>query len=262
MRANARPAVQGRTVKGLTRALCQAIRTQVGSFLVFQSADSVVAMMAVAEHLAAYDRMRARGKVEWAFLPLVATRVSLPRPWASEGGVLADVYLCVAERMAAPNVLFVPGTMAEAGLREGGRETFVRVFVNARYPLRSLLANADQYLAKGTGPFAEAEDILAHEIAHAVDDRALEGKTRDYANLPTEVRAFMTGLAHELAREAREQGIRDLPVSRQAQWIDLSVRATRQWDSAVTYGMSERNKKTVLKGVWQHLVDEGYFAKD
>ena len=263
MRPNTRPAIKGSWAEKAMAVIARRLSERIAAYEVFHPGrEDRVYHMAIAENQRRYDRMREKGRVQWARLPVAQVRVSVPKDWSEKANVTGVIDLSPADQPSDVRVAF-PDTGNRGLCFESDPEdnsTRMRLFLNPHYPLKALRQDADYYLGTGLGVLKDLEAILAHEASHAVDERVGERRTLGYAQQPTEVKAFMSGMAHELARFARAEGLSQLPLSRQAAWIDAHAKYASNWYNAVGNGMSPQNQKIVLKGVWQHLVDEGYFA--
>lgn len=265
MRPNARPAVRGGWTEKAMRVLARNTADRVSDYLFSHPSDAegTVWAMASYEHRATIRAAEKSGKeLVSVDLPLAVAKVSIPRPWSKDGSIVATIRLSPSTQGADPLLPFPRKDKAFCEDRaKSSREVWVALMLNPNYYVEHLLDHAKFYLESGGGIFSELEDALAHEASHAVDDRLFEKlEATSYANSPTEVKAFMSGFAHEMAKFARAEGLRALPVSGQVAWIDAHAHLSRQWSVLQRADMDRKNKSHVLKGVWQHLVDEGYFA--
>ena len=137
--------------------------------------------------------------------------------------------------------------------------SLIDIWFSNRVPIHYMLWAAKEYLAGYKSPFHQVEGFIAHEAAHAVDERRDESRSKGYFEKPTEVRAHMAEFATMFIGLARRVGLRKVPVSRQADVFDEMCKLTPEVEDQLN-DFPPAKRSVILKGVWQALVDEGHFA--
>jgi len=121
--------------------------------------------------------------------------------------------------------------------------------------------------ARSTGDFVkkEVEKVLMHELTHIADpaegyasggsDVPSEAETslEDYYNQPTEVRAYLQEIIHELERH-RDKWDKFLRLLGPTKGFKLFMRTSQAW-LRVSPHLTEKNRRYILKSVSQAFSD-------
>ena len=128
------------------------------------------------------------------------------------------------------------------------------VTLDASKTVSSILANLRKVEA-------DVYSVLIHEVTHLRDIlragvSAEEAGVQRYYNEPTEIRAFMQQIVHEVLEYIHEQGKAELYWSGVSMYaLTSALEHSKTWDR-IRKNLTPKSKKTMLKGVYTGLQDE------